>query len=68
MSFVIPKKGYIVGKLCEYLYESIFKNKQYRSEMLKSYNLNLNQNIKLLSDEMKIWKEQKDNINEEGQE
>ena len=42
MPFVIPKKGYIVGKLCQDLYESVFKQKQYGSEMLNSYNLNLN--------------------------
>ena len=36
--------------------------------MLKSYNLNLNQNIKLLGDKMEMGEEKKDNINEEGQE
>ena len=66
MPFVIPKKGYIVGKLCQDLYESVFKQKQYGSEMLNSYNLNLNQNTNLIGDEMEIEDEKK--VNEVKQE
>ena len=63
MPFVIPKKGYIVGKLCQDLYEAVFKQKQNGSELLNSYNLNLNNNEKLLGDIMEVEEDKEENIN-----
>ena len=39
MPFVIPKKGFIVGKLCQDLYEAVFKQKENGSDLLNSYIL-----------------------------
>ena len=58
MPFVIPKKGYIVGKLCQDLYEAFFKQKLNGAELLNAYNLNLNNNNnKLLDKGMEIEEE-----------
>ena len=40
--FVIPKKGYIVGKLCQDLFDVMFKQKQNGVEIINSYNFNIN--------------------------
>ncbi len=63
MPFIIPKKGYIVGKLCQDLYEAVFKQKENGSDLLNSYNLNLNQNCKLLDNKMEVEEEKEENIN-----
>ena len=63
MPFIIPKKGYIVGKLCRDLYEAVFKQKQNGSELLNSYNLNKNHNAKLLADKMEVEDEKEENNN-----
>ena len=63
MPFVIPKKGFIVGKLCQDLYEADFKQKEKGSDLLNSYNLNLNQNSKLLDNKMDVEEEKEENIN-----
>ena len=63
MPFVIPKKGFIVGKLCQDLYEAVFKQKENGSDLLNSYNLNLNQNCKLLDNKMEVEEEKEENIN-----
>ena len=63
MPFVIPKKGFIVGKLCQDLYEAVFKQKENGSDLLNSYNLNLNQNNKLLDNKMDVEEEKEENIN-----
>lgn len=63
MPFVIPKKGFIVGKLCQDLYEAVFKQKENGSDLLNSYNLNLNQNSKLLDNKMNVEEEKEENIN-----
>ena len=63
MPFIIPKTGYIVGKLCQDLYEAVFKQKQNGSELLNSLNLNLYQKNKLIGDGMEIEEEkEKENI------
>ena len=62
MSFIIPKKGYIVGKLCQDLYQAFFNKKKNGSELINSYHFNLNNN-KLISDGMEI-EEEKKNVEE----
>ena len=59
MPFVIPKKGYIVGKLCQDLYKAFYTKKQSGSELFNSYHYNLNN--KLLGDGMEI-EDEKDNV------
>ena len=69
MNFVIPKKGYIVGKLCQDLYEAVFKQKESGVELLNSFNYNLNNNKKLLGESMEIEDEkEKENINKINEE
>ena len=63
MPFVIPKKGFIVGKLCQDLYEAVFKQKENGSDLLNSYKLNLNQNSKLLGNKMEVEEEKEETIN-----
>ena len=60
--FVVPKKGYIVGKLCQDLYQAFFNKKKNGSELINSYHFNLNNN-KLISDGMEI-EEEKKNVEE----
>jgi hypothetical protein len=68
--FVIPKKGYIVGKLCQDLFNAMFKQKQKGVEIMNSYNFNINNNVNnnrpLLEsgDKMEIEEENKDNNND----
>ena len=62
LNFVIPKKGYIVGKLCQDLFDVMFKQKQNGVEIMNSYKFNLNNNINtnntnLLKDGMEIEEE-----------
>ena len=64
MPFIIPKKGYIVGKLCQDLYEAVFKQKQSGSELINSFNYNLNKNGNKIM-EIEEDKENKVNIEEE---
>ena len=77
--FVIPKQGYIVGKLCQDLYDAMFKKKQNGAEIMNSYNFNINNNIRnnniindnshLLKDKMEIEEEEiKDNKENEIEE
>ena len=69
MPFIIPKKGYIVGKLSQNLYEAYFQQKLNGSDLLNSYHLNLNNNNninnntypKLLTNDMEIEEEEKKN-------
>ena len=67
--FVIPKKGFIVGKLCQDLFDVMFKQKQNGVEIMNSYNFNINNvnnnpNSHLLKsgDKMEIEEESKDNM------
>ena len=60
MPFVIPKKGYIVGKLCQDLYEAFFNKKKSGAELLNSYHHNLNNN-NLIGDGMEV-EDEKENI------
>jgi cleavage and polyadenylation specificity factor subunit 3 len=67
LPFIIPKKGYIVGKLCQNLYDAYFKQKQNGSDLLNSYHFNINNinnNPKLLTNGMEIEEEkEKENSN-----
>ena len=62
LNFVIPKKGYIVGKLCQDFFEVMFKQKMNGSEIINSHNYNINNNMiknntHLLGDKMEIEEE-----------
>ena len=68
--FVIPKQGYIAGKLCRDLFNMVFKQRQNGVDIINSYNFNINNKIKndttndtshLLTDKMDLEEE---NINE----
>ena len=67
--FVVPKKGYIVGKLCQDLFDVMFRQKQNGVEIINSYNFNINNNIKNINmnnnnSRMEIEEEEKNNIND----
>ena len=73
--FVIPKKGFIVGKLCQDIFNVMFKQKQYGVEIINSHNFNINNNhiindnSHLLKDKMEIEEENKINLeNKENEE
>ena len=64
--FVIPKKGYIAGKLCVDLLNMVFRQKQNGADIINSYNFNINNQIKnesindnshLLKDKMDLEEE-----------
>ena len=64
--FIIPKKGYIAGKLCLDLFNMVFRQKQSGADIINSYNFNINNQIKsesindnshLLKDKMEIEEE-----------
>ena len=64
--FVIPKKGYIAGKLCVDLLNMVFRQKQNGADIINSYNFNINNQIKnesindnshLLKDKMDVEEE-----------
>ena len=62
--FVIPKKGYIVGKLCQDLFDAMIEQKQHGGEIINSHNFNINNNVikdgsHLLKDKMDIEEEAK---------
>jgi len=68
--FVIPKQGYIAGKLCRDIFNMVFKQKQNGVDIINSYNFNINNKIKndttndtshLLTDSMDLDEE---NINQ----
>ena len=40
--FIIPKKGYIAGKLCHDLFDMVFKQKLNGIDLLNSHNFNIN--------------------------
>ena len=58
--FVIPKKGFIIGKLCTDLFDAITKNKQKGCELLNDNHF-IKNNHNQLSDKMDI----EDSFNEE---
>ena len=64
--FIIPKKGYIIGKLCEDLFDAMIKQKINGIDMLNSCNYNLNNGQ--LSDKMEIEEENDVNQNLESAE
>ena len=64
--FVIPKQGYIAGKLCRDLFNMVFKQRQNGVDIINSYNFNINNKIKndttndtshLLTDKMDLEEE-----------
>ena len=65
--FIVPKKGFIVGKLCQDLIDVMFKQKLNGVEIMNSHNFNINNNNNN-NNKMEIEEEEENKKQEEIEE